>query len=133
MNWQQGNKQTEKGEVAFKYSMLSELKEKVQPDPPTEFGLDDNKIKVLSQSKTIDAPLLTVLSIIENFSFRSKWMEGVKSVDHVSHPINHLGVKHRSVFNNRSMIFIQAHSAKVMIRLLTVKPMKRKQSPFILH
>lgn len=62
-DWQQGNKQTEKGEVAFQYSMLSKLKEKVQPDPPTEFGLGDNKIKVLSQSKTIDAPLLTVLSI----------------------------------------------------------------------
>ena len=55
------------------------------------------EFKVLSQNKIIDAPVLRVLSIIGDFSLRSKWMEGVKSVDQVSHPINHVGVKHRSV------------------------------------
>src|SRR5688500_3389665 len=33
ITWQQGSKQTEKGEVTFHYSMLSQLKEKVHPDP----------------------------------------------------------------------------------------------------
>lgn len=105
MNWQQGHKQTENGEVSFHYSMLTHLKEKVQPDPLSDLELGDNKMKVISQSKTIDAPSISVLSVIGNFSLRPKWMEGIKSVGQVSHPINHVGVKHSTVFNNRAMVF----------------------------
>ena len=32
-------------------------------------------------------------------------MEGITSVDQASHPINHIGVKYRSIFNNRAMVF----------------------------
>jgi hypothetical protein len=105
MNWLMGNKQTEKGEVAFHYAMLTHLKEKVQPDPLSDLELDDNKLKLISKVKTIDAPSISVLSVIGNFSLRSKWMEGVKSTGKVSHPINHVGVKHSTVFNNRAMVF----------------------------
>jgi len=105
MTWQQGNKQTEKGEVGFQYSMLSSLKKRVQADPISDLELGDNKIKMISESKTIDAPSMTILSVIGNFSLRPKWMEGITSVDQASHPINHIGVKHRSVFNNREMVF----------------------------
>jgi len=105
MNWKKGNKHIEKGEVAFHYSMLSPLKETVQTDPVSQLGLGDDGVKVLSQSKIIDAPILTVLSIIGDFSLRPKWMEGIKSVDHVSHPINHVGVKHRSVAGDGTTIF----------------------------
>ena len=105
LTWQQGNKQTEKGEITFQYSMLSHLKEKVQPDPVNDFGLGENKIKMISESKTIAAPLINILSVIGNFSLRPQWMEGVKSVDQASHPINHVGVKHRSVFNNQTKVF----------------------------
>jgi hypothetical protein len=100
INWEEGNKQTEKGELTFHYSMLSRLKENVKADPVSEYGLGNDKTRIFSQSKIIDAPILTVLSIIGDFSLRSKWMEGIKSVDQVSHPINHVGVKHRSVEDN---------------------------------
>jgi Protein of unknown function (DUF2652) len=105
VNWENGNKQTEDGEVNFHYSLLSRLRENVQPDPISKLDLGEKKFKVVSQSKIIDAPLLTVLSIIGDFSLRTKWMEGVSSVDQVSHPINHLGVKHRSVINNHTINF----------------------------
>ena len=105
VSWEMGNKQTEKGEVGYHYSLLSQLKENVQPDPLSQLDLGNNRIKVLSQNKIIDAPVLRVLSIIGDFSLRSKWMEGVKSVDQVSHPINHVGVKHRSVEDSRTINF----------------------------
>ncbi len=105
INWQQGSKQTGESEMSFHYSMLSQLKENVTPDPVSELSLGDKGIKVISHSKIIDAPMLTVLSIVGNFSLRSKWMEGVKSVDQVSHPINHVGVKHRSFQGNKAIIF----------------------------
>ncbi len=105
VSWEQGNKQTEEGAVNYHYSLLSQLKENVQPDPISKLDLGNKKFKVAGQSKIIDAPLLTVLSIIGDFSLRTKWMEGVSSVDQVSHPINHLGVKHRSVVNNHTINF----------------------------
>ena len=105
MNWEKGKKQTEKGEVLFHYSMLSPLKETVHADPVSQLGLGNDRIKVLSQSKIIDAPILTVLSIIGDFSLRSKWMEGVISVYQVSHPINHVRVRYWSVAANRTTIF----------------------------
>ena len=103
MSWEMGNKETEKGDVGFHYSLLSQLKENVQSDPISQLDLGDKRFKVLTQSKIFDAPLLTVLSIVGDFSLRSKWMEGVRSVDQVSHPINHVGVKHRSVEDNRTI------------------------------
>ncbi|HEY2726041.1 MAG TPA: DUF2652 domain-containing protein, partial [Parafilimonas sp.] len=105
MNWQQGNKITDKGEVGFQYSMLSRLKEKVQPDALPDLGLGDNKIKLIGKSKIIDAQPISVLSIIGDFSLRTKWMEGVTAVDMISHPINHVGVKHRNVSDKGSIIF----------------------------
>ena len=105
MKWQQGRKLTEKGEVNYQYSMLTSLKESVQADPLPDLGLGDKKIKFLSVSKTINAMLITVLSIIGNLSLRPKWMEGVTKVEMISHPINHLGVKHRSIYNGRRVNF----------------------------
>jgi hypothetical protein len=106
MTWQQGNKRTEKGEVTFQYSMLSLLKEKVQPDPISDFELGDNKIKVISQSKIINTYPMTVLSIIGNFFLRPKWMQSITSVGPGSHPINHVGVKYPCVFNHRTMVLV---------------------------
>ena len=101
LSWEMGNKQTEKGEVGYHYSLLSQLKESVQAEPLVQLDLGNKKFKAFTQSKMFDAPLLTILSIIGDFSLRSKWMEGVKAVDQVSHPVNHVGVKHRSVEEDR--------------------------------
>lgn len=95
ISWQQGNKETENGEVTFHYSMLSQLKEDVEPDPVPLYALEGGKIKVASASKTVDADLISVFSIMGNFSLRSKWQQGVKDVDQISHPIYHVGVRYR--------------------------------------
>ena len=105
MKWQQGSVHTGAGETGFHYLMLAPLKDSVKPDPLSKLGLGSRGVKLAGQHKIIDAPLLTVLSIIGNFSLRSKWMEGVTSVDQVSHPINHLGVRHRSFMESRSVIY----------------------------
>ena len=146
MTWQQGNKQTEKGEVGFQYSMLSSLKKRVQADPISDLELGDNKIKMISESKTIDAPSMTILSVIGNFSLRPKWMEGITSVDQASHPINHIGVKHRSVFNNREMVFYsssfsqnndafsysETDEKKTMAIYFTLKPLEENKTLIVI-
>jgi hypothetical protein len=104
MQWQQGNKQTDNGDVGYQYSMLSQLKEKIEPDPLPEYGLGTEKVRVVSLNKTIDKDLMTVFATLGDFSLRPKWQEGVKTVDQVSHPIYHVGIKHRCVLDKTSMV-----------------------------
>src|SRR5580765_7982940 len=48
LKWQHGNKLTENGSIGFNYSMLTPLKENIQPEPPVDRALGDNKLKVTS-------------------------------------------------------------------------------------
>ena len=105
INWQHGNKQTDGEDVVFHYSLLSQLKDQVQPNAGHDYTLGNNGIKIFSQSKMIDAPAIMVLSVIGDFSLRSKWMDGVTEISQVSHPINHVGVKHRQITGNRAVVF----------------------------
>jgi hypothetical protein len=104
LNWEASNKQTENGEVNFHYSLLSQLKEKVQPDPALDLSLGNNKVRVMSVNKTIYTGMPDVFSIMGNFSLRPLWQEGIRGVDQVSHPIYHVGVKHRCILDKRSVI-----------------------------
>jgi len=99
INWQEGNKQTENGEIMFHYSMLTSLKENVEPDAIPEFSLGENKVKAVSVSKTLDVDLMTVFNTMGDFSLRPKWQEGVKGIDQISHPIYHVGIKHRCILD----------------------------------
>jgi hypothetical protein len=93
--WQEGNKKTENGEVVYRYSMLTQLKEKIEPDPIPVYGLGEDKVKVISISKTIDEEFIKLFSIMGKFSLRPRWQVGVKSIDEISHPIYHIGIKFR--------------------------------------
>jgi len=42
---------------------------------------------------------MTVFSIMGDLSLRPKWQEGVKAIDEISHPIYHMGVKHRCILD----------------------------------
>ncbi|MEP6514290.1 MAG: DUF2652 domain-containing protein [Parafilimonas sp.] len=146
INWQKSIKQTEKGEVAFYYSMLSELKEKVQPDPTPRLDLGDNKTKMVSLSKTIDASLVNVFTIMGDFSLRPKWMEGIKAVDQVSHPLYHVGIKHRCILNsgrtkvvntssyshsNDTISLSETDENKTEARYITVKPLTDRKTSIV--
>jgi len=93
--WQEGNKKTDNGEVVYRYSMLTQLKENIEPDPIPVYGLGENKVKVISISKTIDEVMIKLFSIMGNFSLRPKWQVGVRNIDEISHPIYHIGIKFR--------------------------------------
>jgi hypothetical protein len=97
INWLEGNKQTENGEIMFHYSMLTPLKQNVEPDAIPEFGLGENKTMAISISKTIDADLMTVFKTMGDFSLRPKWQEGVRDIDQISHPIYHIGLRYRCI------------------------------------
>jgi hypothetical protein len=105
LKWQQGNKLTENGSISFNYSMLTPLKENIQPDSPADRTLGDNKIKLASAANIIDAEIIKVLSVIGNLSLRNKWQAGVKEIENMNHPIYHLGVRFSAIKNKGITIF----------------------------
>lgn len=105
MQWQHGVKQTEQGHIDFAYCMLTQLKENIEPDPQRDRTLGENKIKILSITKTISADLIKIFSVIGNLSLRNQWQDGVIHVDRISHPIYHLGIKFRVVTGKGSTVF----------------------------
>ena len=105
LQWQKGNKQTENGNISFDYSLLTPLKENIEPNLPINRTLGENQIKAASVTQTISAEIMTVLSTMGNLSLRNKWQAGVKNIDKINHPIYHLGIRFRAITNKGSTIF----------------------------
>jgi hypothetical protein len=105
LQWMQGNKLTENGSIGFNYSMLTPLKENIQPDLPEDRMLGDNKLKLAGATKIIDAEIIKVLSVLGNLSLRYKWQAGVKKIENVNHPIYHLGIKFSTVTKSGVTVF----------------------------
>jgi hypothetical protein len=105
LSWQHGYKQTENGNINFDYSLLTPLKENIEPDPPPNRSLGENAIKAVSANKIINAEIISVFSTMGNLSVRNKWQVGVKTIDKINHPIYHLGIKFRAITNRGSTVF----------------------------
>jgi hypothetical protein len=105
LQWQHGNKQTENGNISFNYSLLTPLKENIEPALPLDRTLGENKIKVASVTKTINAEIIRVFSVMGNLQLRNKWQVGVKSIDKINHPIYHLGIRFRAITDKGSTVF----------------------------
>ena len=105
LQWQHGIKQTENGNISFDYSLLTPLKENIEPELPTDRTLGENKIKVASAAKIINAEIIHVFSMMGNLPLRNKWQAGVKNIDKINHPIYHLGIRFRAITNKGSTVF----------------------------
>jgi len=105
LKWEHGSKLTENGSIGFNYSMLTALKENIQPEPPVDRALADNKLKVASVTRIIDADIIKVLSTMGDLSIRHKWQAGVKSIQNINHPIYHLGIRFNVVTDKGVIVF----------------------------
>ena len=103
MIWKNSAKQTENGEVPFHYTQLSKLKSEIQPDPFPDLGIA-NKKKMISVSKEYDADIITMFHATGDFNYRPKWQEGVRAVEQVDHFLPRVGMSHRCVLENRSVM-----------------------------
>ncbi|HEX7847769.1 MAG TPA: DUF2652 domain-containing protein [Chitinophagaceae bacterium] len=110
MKWDRSIKQTENGDVTFHYTHLGQLKDNIEPDPPLQLELSE-KIKVLSFTREYDTDIITLFHASGDFSYRSRWQEGVKAIEEVSHLLPRLGMKHRKLQENgETIIFASSYS-----------------------
>lgn len=99
MQWNTSAKQTESGEISFHYAQLSQLKDEIQPHafPPLELS---RKVKMISVSGEYETDIITLFHATGDFTFRSRWQEGVKSVEEINHFLPRVGMRSRVVYED---------------------------------
>ena len=108
MKWDRSSKHTETGEVPFHYTQLGRLKEELEPDPPPQVELSD-KVKLLSISKDYDAEIIHLFHATGDFHYRSRWQEGVRSVEEVSHFLPRVGMRFKRIQDNGQTVIYSSH------------------------
>jgi hypothetical protein len=103
MTWDYSAKKTETGEIPFQYTQLGPLKNEIPPEPPLDLELKEKK-KMISVSKEYETDIKTLFYAAGHFELRSRWQEGVKAVDEVSHYLPRVGTKHRCILENGQAI-----------------------------
>jgi hypothetical protein len=103
INWSKSAKQTENGQVPFRYTHLGSLKDNLPPETPPQLDIAD-KAKVFSISKEFDAEINTLFYTALDFSSRQKWQVGVQKADEVSHHLPQVGTRHRCVLDKGQVI-----------------------------
>jgi predicted nucleic-acid-binding protein len=110
MQWNSSIKKTDNGEIAFRYTQLSPLKNAVKPGPVPQLELRKKK-KMFSVSKEYGAGIIQLFHAAGDFSYRRWWQEGVKAVEEVNHFLPRLGMRCRCVLENgESYIYASSYS-----------------------
>jgi hypothetical protein len=110
MQWNSSAKKTDNGEIAFRYTQLSPLKNAVQLEPVLQLELGKKK-KMLSVSKDFETGILQLFHATGDFSYRRWWQEGVKAVEELSHFLPRVGMRCRCLLENgESYIYSSSYS-----------------------
>jgi hypothetical protein len=110
MQWNISSKQTGTGEVQFHYAQLSQLKKEIRPELFPRLHLDQKR-KMFSLTKEYDTDILTLFHATGDFNYRSRWQEGVKAVEMVSHYLPRVGTRCRCLLNNgQSVIYASSYA-----------------------
>ena len=103
MKWNSSAKQTGSGEISFHYTQLSQLKNEISPEPLPQLELS-KKVKMISVSKEYETDIITLFHATGDFNYRSRWQEGVKTVEEVNHFLPRVGMRCRCVMENGQVI-----------------------------
>jgi hypothetical protein len=99
MQWSNGISRTESGELPYSYTQLGPLKKEIGPTPALQLDLSE-KTKMISLSREYDTDIITLFHAAGNFNYRSRWREGVKGVEGVTHILPRVGMRYRCLMEN---------------------------------
>lgn len=110
MKWSNGMSRTESGELNFVYTQLGPLKNDIGPAPVPQLGLPE-KAKMISLSREYDTDIIRMFHATGNFNYRSRWREGVKKVEGISHVLPRVGMRFRcQMENGEEMIYYSSYA-----------------------
>lgn len=99
IKWSDGTKKTDEGTISFSYVPLGQLKNQIPPDPPQKLDLT-KKSKVITFEKIYETDIIPLLHAAADFSYRPRWMDGVKEVEIENHFLPRIGVRCKMISDN---------------------------------
>lgn len=126
ISWKRSRKQTENGEVPFKYAYLTPLKKDIPPEPVPQLDIK-NKVKVIVMQKEYETDINTLFYTVVDFSKRSKWMTGVKEIRELSHKLPQVGTCHRCVLDKDSYVMFTSDYAYESEKIIYGETDEKKQ------
>lgn len=110
LNWDSSVKETESGEIPFHYTPLSELKNEIVPELIPQPDLQ-TKVKMITVCKEYEADIINLFHAVGDFQFRSRWFEGLDSVEEVNHFLPRVGMRCRYKFRGgQTAIYTSSYS-----------------------
>lgn len=110
MQWNSSAKLTDNGEILFRYTQLSPLKNEVHPEPIPKLQLAQ-KTRMVSLSREYETGIIELFHATGDFSYRRWWQHGVKAVEEVSHFLPRVGMRCRCLLENGdSYIYASSYS-----------------------
>jgi hypothetical protein len=108
INWINGRKVTDEDDIPFRYTPLGHLKNELSVDPPPKPDLQKMS-KVISVSREYDTDIITLFHAAGDFTYRHKWMEGVKKVEVKNHFLPRVGMGSRIISENSETTIYSYH------------------------
>jgi len=110
MEWNSSAKKTDTGDIPFHYTQLSQLKNELPPDLSPQLELAQ-KVNVLSLSDTYETDIITLFHAAGDFTYRSRWQEGVQKVEEISHYLPRIGMRSKFILNNgQSIVYASSYA-----------------------
>jgi hypothetical protein len=99
ITWQPGVQITDAGETAYHFTPLSGLRGTVSPPPRREPQLP-NQTQRFSLTREYDTHIIALFHATGDFTYRTRWQEGVRSVEEISHYLPRVGTRCRRVMDD---------------------------------
>jgi hypothetical protein len=99
ITWQPGVQITDAGETAYHFTPLSGLRGTVSPPPRCEPQLP-NQTQRFSLTREYDTHIIALFHATGDFTYRTRWQEGVRSVEEISHYLPRVGTRCRRVMDD---------------------------------
>lgn len=110
MVWDSSVKQTESGDITFRYTQLTKLKESISVAPPVDPDLS-GKTKMISISKEYETGIIPLFHLSGDFHNRAAWQQGVKEVQELNHFLPRVGMRCRCIMENgKTSIYSSSYS-----------------------
>ena len=101
--WHECIKRTENGEIPYRYTQLTGLKNKIPKSTLPDMELP-GLTRVYEVKRNYETDIITLFRTAGLFEFRDRWREGVKAVEDVSHYLPRVGMKCRCIFEKGARI-----------------------------
>jgi hypothetical protein len=110
MQWDASSKETDAGIIPYRYLQLEPLKNRVEPEPLPQIQLKE-KNKVISVTEEYPSDIIPLFHLTGDFTYRHKWMEGVKAVEELDHYLPRIGMRCRCLlYSGENSIFSSSYS-----------------------